>query len=306
MGLKQTLNSIWPGRLASGDTIGIVAPASPFDINEFKAGISMLEMMGFRTYLPDGLFNKKGYLAGTNSHRANMINSLFADKSIKAIICARGGFGSMKLLPLIDFKLIKDNPKFFCGFSDISVLLCLLYQKTGLVSFHGPMVTSLASATEKTKRFLSLALALDIDVDLNPLNGIIINSGFATGPLMGGNLTSLCHLVGTLFEPCFKKHLLFLEDKGEPVYKIDRMLTHMKMAGCFDELGGLILGSFEECGNIDDIFEIVESIFRKYDIPILGGFEIGHGINNITVPIGIEARLETDKQLLSFSKPDIS
>lgn len=289
-----------PGRLLPGDTIGIVAPAGPFDRKEFGRGVEALKAMGFRIVVPDDIYIKNGYLAGPDIHRANLINTFFADRKIKAIICARGGFGSMRILSLLDFELIKKNPKIFIGFSDISAILSVLYTKCGFVVFHGPMVTSLGDASRKTMEALLAAVSSDAMLAIRPKTGITIRHGLASGPVAGGNLTTLCHLVGTSFEPGLKGHLLLLEDKGEPCYRIDRMLTHMKLAGCFDDLAGLVLGSFKNCGPISEIIEIVDNLFKEDNIPILAGFEVGHGKNNITIPIGLNATVDADRQLLSF------
>ncbi len=292
-----------PGRLMPGDTIGIIAPAGHFDRKKFDQGIAVLKAMGFRIIIPDDLFKKKGYLAGPDIHRASLVNRCFSDSEIKAVICARGGFGSMKILPLLDYELIKKNPKIFVGFSDISALLSAFYTKCGMVTFHGPLVTTLGNASQKTKEAMISAFSSGARLEIKPEVGITIKHGLVSAPVLGGNLTTLCHLVGTSFEPEFKGHILFLEDKGEAGYRIDRMLTQMKLAGCFDGIAGLALGSFEGCGETDELFGLVDSIFKEYDIPILAGFEAGHGKNNITIPMGINAVLDADRQLLSFNKP---
>lgn len=278
-----------PDRLSRGDTIGIIAPAGPFDRKKFDQGIAVLKAMGFRIVVPDELFKKKGYLAGPDIHRASLVNRCFSNSEIKAVICARGGFGSMRILPLLDYESIKKNPKIFVGFSDISALLSAFYTRCGMVTFHGPLVTTLGGASQKTKEALLSALSSGTRLEITPEMGITIRQGSVSGPVAGGNLTTLCHLVGTPFEPEFKGHILFLEDKGEAAYRIDRMLTQMKLSGCFDGLSGIALGCFEDCGETDELFGIVDSIFKEYNVPILAGFEAGHGKNNITIPMGIKA-----------------
>ena len=292
-----------PARLRPGDKIGIAAPASHFDADKFNKGISVIKSMGYQTHIPDELFKKNGYLAGSDKHRAGLINKLFSDKAIKAIICARGGFGSIKTLALLDVEIIRKNPKIFVGFSDISALLIALYEKCGLVTFHGPMITTLKNATQSTKEAMFKILSSDIQPEITSEKSIIIKQGLASGPVIGGNLVTINHLVGTRFEPCLQGHILVLEERGEASYRIDRMLTQMKLAGCFHGLGGLVLGSFIDCGKPDEIFEIVNEIFDDMNLPILAGFEIGHGVNNVTIPMGIEATLDTDKEMLSFHKP---
>jgi muramoyltetrapeptide carboxypeptidase len=300
---KKKTGTLIPSRLRHGDTVGIVAPAGPFDRKKFESGIAIIESMGFHVAVPDNIYMKKGYLAGSDSHRAELINFFFADGKIKAIFCARGGFGSIRILSLLDYRLIKKNPKIFVGFSDISAILSTLYSRCGIVAFHGPLVSGLGSASIKTRQALLAAVSSESKIEVKPERNLTVRHGLASGPVAGGNLTTLCHLVGTPFEPGLKGHILFLEDTGEAVYRIDRMLNHMKLAGCFKGLSGLVLGSFKNCGSFSEIVGIVDNIFSEHDIPILAGFEIGHEKNNITIPIGLNATLDTEKQLLSFNRP---
>jgi muramoyltetrapeptide carboxypeptidase len=294
---------IVPPRLKPGDTIGVVAPASPFDREKFDNGIAVLKSFGFRVHIPDNLFDTEKYLAGSDQHRADILNRLFEDKAVNGIICARGGYGSIRILSLIDYNMIKENPKIFCGFSDISAILSALYSRSGLVVFHGPVVTSLGNSTDLTKKGLLTAFTTDEIMNIEAEAGITIQSGAARGPVTGGNLTTLCHLVGTPFEPDFKNHILFLEDRGEAVYRLDRMLAHMHLAGCFEGIAGLIIGSFEDCGPMDDIFELFAAVFDEYRVPILGGFDAGHGKSNVTIPMGVEAELYADRHMLTFHGP---
>ncbi len=298
-----------PKALRPGDTIGIVAPAGPFDKGKFFQGIKVLEEMGFNVFIPDDLLENdedvenENYLAGTDTQRSNLVNRLFADRKIKAIFCARGGFGSVRILSLLDYELIKKNPKIVMGFSDISALLSVLYSKCGLVTFHGPVVTTLATCDQDTKEGVVAAITSGKKLKIKPSQGIIIKPGSAVGVVSGGNLATLCHLTGTPFEPSFNGHIVVLEDICEPHYKIDRMLIQMKLAGCFKGIAGLVLGSFEDCGGFDGILRIVERIFREDDIPILGGFAIGHGNRNVTIPMGIKATLDTDCHMLLYHEP---
>ncbi len=291
-----------PARLSPGDTIGIVAPAGPFDRDTFERGTRSLEDLGFEVFTPPGLLDANGYLAGSDQHRAQFINQLFADKSIDAIICARGGYGSIKILPLLDYQAIADNPKVFIGFSDITVLLTVLADRCGLVTFHGPVVTSLADASAETSHSLVQAVSSDAKLEIKGAGGITINPGSRSGIVGGGNLTTLCHLVGTPYAPSFADKILFLEDRAEAPYRIDRMLVHMKLAGCFENLAGIALGSFENCGPIDDIYHIVAEAFQDEPLPILAGLDIGHGKNNLTLPFGIEATLDADGHSLSYHR----
>ena len=300
---NQGKKSVRPPRLKPGDTIGIVAPAGPFDPEKFIKGKSVLESMGFQTFFDDDIFQKHGFLAGTDIHRADQVNRLFAEPTVQAIFCARGGYGSMRILSLLDFETIQTHPKIFLGFSDISALLSVLYDRCGLVTFHGPVVTTLAKASEKTIMAMKTVLTSDGSLELIPENGKVIKSGVCSGVLIGGNLTTLCHLVGTSFVPNFKGKILLIEDVGEMPYRIDRMLTQMKLAGCFNEIVGLILGGFKECGYLNEVVEIFSNIFEDADIPILTGFEVGHGEHNLTIPMGLGATLDTKSKKLLFHEP---
>jgi muramoyltetrapeptide carboxypeptidase len=299
----ENVKPIRPPRLKPGDTLGIVAPASPFDQDIFNQGLEVLASMGFRTLVPDELFEKNRYLAGSDEHRAKLVTQVFQDPGVDAIVCARGGFGCLRILPLLDFGVMRTNPKVFIGHSDISALLVAITAKTGLVTFHGPLVTTLAEAPEFTRQSLLAAISSDTHLKVTSGKGVTIKAGRAQGPVIGGNLTTLCHLLGTPFEPRFENHILLLEDRGEAHYRIDRMLFQMKLAGCLEGIAGLILGSFEECGALDGIFQIFEEHFRDLNVPILAGLDVGHGKQNMTIPFGIDATLDADKQILSFDQP---
>ena len=259
--------------------------------------------MGFQIRIPDDLYENEGYLAGSDQLRADVMHRLFVDQTISAIVCAKGGFGSMRVLPLLDFALIEKNPKIFLGHSDISALLSAMYTRTGLVTFHGPLVTTIFNAPEKTRKALVEAVSSERSLEFACTNGMTIHSGVVSGPLCGGNLTTLCHLLGTPFAFSFKDHILFLEDRGEAPYRIDRMLTQMKLAGCFQHLAGLILGDFVDCGERREILQIFTDAFANTSIPILTGIEAGHRKQNLTLPFGLEAILDADNHKLSFLQP---
>ena len=294
---------IRPARLNPGETIGIVAPAGAFDREIFNQGLSTLKSMGFHTRVPDEIFDKTGYLAGSDAQRAQLVNLLFKDPDVKAIVCARGGFGCLRMLSLVDFDIIRTHPKIFVGFSDVTALLTAITIQGGLVTFHGPMVTTLATAPELTRQQLTAAITTNTPLKVTPAAGVVIHRGKTKGPVIGGNLNTLCHMLGTPFMPNFDNHILLLEDRDEAHYSIDRMLSQMKLADCFENIAGLVLGSFEECGALDGIFQIFEEHFRDIGVPVLAGFDVGHGKQNTTIPFGIDAVLDTDNQILSFDQP---
>jgi len=291
-----------PARLNPGGKIGIVAPAGPFDRELFLRGARIFEEMGFEVHVPEGLLDARGYLAATDKHRAGIVNQLFADKSVEAIVCARGGYGSLRILPRLDYDAIAQNPKIFMGFSDITALLTVLFDRCGLVTFHGPVVTSLADANEITKQSLIQSVSSDHRLKVEVPKGVTVKPGSGAGILCGGNLTTLCHLVGTPFSPSFANKILFLEDRAEAPYRIDRMLMQMKLADCFQQLAGVVLGSFKDCGPLEDILKIINDIFGDCQIPIMAGLDAGHGISNLTLPMGVEATLDADRLILSFHR----
>jgi len=291
-----------PPLLVSGDTLGIIAPSSPFDKQKFRDGLSVIQEMGFTVFFPESIFEQKGFLAGSDAHRAGIFSSMFADPDINGIICARGGYGALRILPLIDFNIIASTPKILIGCSDITVLLNTLYAKSRLVSLHGPMIESLASASDKTKESMQNMLLNNPAVVLETQKSVEIFPGKASGIMAGGNLTTLCHLTGTPFEPDFSGQILLLEDISESPYRIDRMLMQMKLAGCFDRISGMVLGSFKGCGEPDMIYQIFDDIFRTDCFPILAGFDVGHDEPNLTVPFGIHASFDTAAGKLSFKE----
>jgi len=298
MTINQTIQV--PARLKPGGKVGIAAPAGRFDRELFLRGAHIFEEMGFKVYIPEGLLDARGFLAGTDKHRAEIVNQLFADKSVEAIVCARGGYGSLRILHLLDFDTIAQNPKIFIGFSDITALLTVLFDRCGLVTFHGPVVTSLADANEITKQSLFQSISSDQRLEVKLPKGVTVKPGFGSGILCGGNLNTLCHLVGTPFAPSFANKILFLEDRAEAPYRIDRMLMQMKLADCFQGLAGIVLGSFENCGPLEDILKIINDIFGDCQIPIIAGLDAGHGNLNLTLPMGVEATLDADRHLVSY------
>ena len=291
----------FPRCIKPGDCIGIVAPASPFEPSELYSGIDLIERMGFRVRFSEKIFNRSGFLAGTDEERAVQLNDAFNDHTVHAILCARGGYGSMRILPYIDYGTIRRHPKLLMGFSDITALLCALYQRSGLISCHGPVISSLMHASSKTidSVFNMLTNADPLSIFLE--NGIILRPGKAFGPLICGNLTTLCHLVGTPYQPVMHGHILMIEDHGEKPYRIDRMLTQMKLAGVFNGLQGVGVGSFDNCGEMDELFDIMIRTFYSMQIPILAGFQIGHGAENIAVPFGRFSILDTDRHEMMIS-----
>ena len=291
-----------PKRLRPGSTVGVAAPAGPFDRQRFESGVKVLETAGFKVYAPEDLYESRRYLAGSDRHRAQTVNRLFADPDIDAIICARGGFGSMRALPHLDFDLIGANPKVCIGFSDASALLVTLLARCHLATFHGPVVTTLAGEGRQSIDAMLRATAGDTPVRLATSRPLTIRGGAVTAAVSGGNLTTLCHLIGTPFEPRFGGRILFLEDCNEAAYRIDRMMSQMQLAGCLDNVAGILLGAFQGCGPIEDIGAIFADLEIPGDVPILGGLEVGHGTVNHTLPLGVAACLDADAGTLTYQQ----
>lgn len=291
-----------PGALKPGDTIGIAAPASPFDRTAFEAGVRCLESMGFRLAIPDDLFAREGYLAGEDLRRAQQLMALFANPAIDGIICARGGYGAMRILDLLDAAAIARHPKPFVGFSDITALLGYLVVRCRMAAFHGPTVTTLGYCDPASQDRLLAALTTPAPSTLVAEPATVIVSGKARGPFFCGNLSLFSHLTGTPFQPDFSGAILLIEDRGEAPYRIDRMLTQMRLAGCFDRLAGLALGTFTDGAADGAVQRIVADRLGSLEIPILAGFPVGHGTANHTVPVGPVATLDTDAGTLVFAE----
>jgi muramoyltetrapeptide carboxypeptidase len=292
--------TIKPRRLEPGDTIGVIAPAGPVAQEEIQPTIELLNGKGYHVYEAPNLFNRKGYLAGHDEARLDDLHSMFSDNSINAVFCARGGYGTTRILDKIDYDLVLDNPKIIVGYSDITALLLAILHKTELVTFHGPVLRDLIhDDNDNLGDFLDLASSRTPRiVDLS--GGMVIKPGKAMGMVIGGNLSIISSLIGTPFMPMMKGAILFIEDRGEPIYRIDRMLSHLRLSGIFDDLSGLIAGRFVDCGDISDINELIRDFTSGMDIPVINGLLVGHDVENKTIPIGINAELDTENMKLSF------
>jgi len=259
--------------------------------------------MGYTVQVPQEVFAASGYLAGDDLNRATLLNRLVADAEVRAILCARGGFGSMRLLEAIDYRQAEAQPKYFMGFSDVTALLAAFHRCSHLVVFHGPTVSQLADADPATVEAMARVLSGALTVSLPAEE--VLRPGNARGPLMGGNLTTLCHLVGTPYFPSLTGSILLLEDRGEALYRVDRMLQHLKLAGCLKGIAGLALGRFDDCLPAQGLRQLVTERFREAEIPILAGLPVGHGALNRAIPLGLPAVLDTDRLQLRImrSKP---
>jgi muramoyltetrapeptide carboxypeptidase len=295
------LDAVIPPAITPGDTIGIVAPSSPFDRAAFDRGVAVIRDRGFRVTIPESVFDTRGFLAGDDPSRAEAFNRLVVDPVIKAILCARGGYGSSRILPLIDFEALRSHPKIIAGFSDITFILNAVFSQSGLQSLHGPLVTTLDQLEGADSLFAAMTGA-SIRA-LNAEGGVVLRGGRGTGRVVGGNLTCFCHLVGTAWQVPLSGRILLLEDRGEEPYRVDRMLTHLKQTDGFDTLAGIAIGGFDDGGRLEKaMLGVFRDAFRHADFPVVSGFPVGHGDRNLTVPIGRTATLDANARELRFHR----
>jgi muramoyltetrapeptide carboxypeptidase len=301
---------IKPPALRPGDGIAIVAPASaPPDPKAIDRSVAALQQLGFRPRLARHVRDRLGYLAGTDRNRAGDLMKAFTDRSTRAILCLRGGYGTARLLPLLDYQAIRAHPKIFVGYSDITSLHCALLVKSNLVSFHGPMLNSdfaQASMPDFTlqsflRTLTSSAAPGGIRQGYHNKSVMILRPGTATGPLVGGNLSVLCTTVGTPWQPSFKGAILFLEDLDENPYRFDRMLTHLLNAGLLQQVAGIAIGVNANCEDpkamtAKEYRQTLEDVFKDrlfpLGVPIVTGLPFGHIPHVATLPIGARATLD--------------
>ncbi|WP_126425500.1 S66 peptidase family protein [Brevibacillus marinus] len=297
--------------LKSGDTIGIVAPASPVKQADLvEQARADLEALGFQVKLAASCFaSYGGYLAGTPAQRAAELNEMFADPGIDAIMCLRGGYGSMQILPLLDYATIRDNPKLFIGYSDITALHTAIRQEAGIATLHGPNATPglLSGCERKTREWLLRAMctAAPLGPVLHPAGEevVCLVPGEARGPIVGGNLSLIAALMGTPYELDTRGKLLFLEDVGEEPYRIDRMLTQLALAGKLEDCAGIILGTWTECephkhSDSFSVLEVVGNALLPYQKPTIWNVQAGHGQYNLALPFGVEGYLNAREGML--------
>ncbi len=294
---------LYPVLLQKEDTIGLVAPAGSWDEDEFKRGIEILQQFGFRVKIAQGIEKKEKYLAGSDQHRTAIFHNIWRDPEVKAVLAVRGGYGSLRILSSLDYNLIRFHPKIFIGFSDITALHCAIHGHTGLITFHGPVLTSLAKHDDTSVHSFFDTLTSGLCRPICERSIEILRSGNASGEIVGGNLTTAVHLLGTPFEISWKDKLVFLEDIGEAPYRIDRMLSHLSMAGRLSDIRGLILGSFTNCGEKEFIWERVLQLLESEHVPVWANFPIGHGKENRIVPFGAFAEMDSSTATLNFPSP---
>jgi muramoyltetrapeptide carboxypeptidase len=315
---KKSKKIIKPKRLATGDTIGIIAPASGAEKEKFDAGVAMLEASGFKTKVGKFARGDRGIFSGTDKERLHDLMWAFTDKDIDAVWCIRGGDGAPRLLPDIDFEVIKKNPKIFVGYSDITSLHVAISQATGLVTFHGPGASSTFSDYTKTHVFNALTgAATPYKIEIadgnreksksSPLfKTETVRRGKCRGRLIGGNLSLLAALAGTPYAlRDLKGKILFIEDVNERPYRIDRMLTQLRQSTDLKSLAGVALGIFDGCNPPEGkpsqtAQDVIKDRLGDLGVPVVYGLSFGHIRDQCTLPIGIEAELDADNATLTL------
>jgi muramoyltetrapeptide carboxypeptidase len=309
---------IKPKKLIRGDLIGIISPASsPDDLSLIESGIRYIEELGYHTILGNNVGKNKGYLAGTDDERVEDIHQMFDDKKVKAIFCLRGGYGAFRLLDKIDYKIIRNHPKIFVGFSEITSLQMAFLQKANLITFAGPMVVPNFSKNVSTYteeyfwRMITSTKKFD-EVKLQKLDKLpSLNLGITAGRLVGGNLAVFVSLLGTKYLPDLNNKILFLEEINEPPYKIDRMFNQLRLNKVFYKVSGIILGSFVDCNETDKdkktltLEEVWSDYLSSIKIPVIQSFPHGHIKNMVTLPIGTRIILNATKGCIEFTESGV-
>ncbi len=301
---------LFPKAIKKGDTVGLISPsAATADRMQFTFAKEALEALGFKVRLGNHLKNRRGHLAGTDQERADDLNEMFADNLIKAVICIRGGSGAARILHLIDYDLIRQNPKPLMGYSDITALHCAIQAQTGLITFHGPNGTGSWNSFN-VKQFEQIFFKEELvtyENELPKTDDLVIKTnriqtltgGKAKGKILGGNLTVLTALSGTPYYPDFTDSILFIEDIGEDPYKIDRMMSTLKLNGTLNKIKGFIFGQCTDCepgggyGSLT-LDQVLDDYILPLGIPSYTGAMIGHIPKQFIIPVGAQVTMDAD------------
>ena len=303
--------------LRRGDTIGIVAPASSFDPDNFKQGIKKLRSLGFKVKYERSIFSKYWSRPGNDDKRAHQINRMFADSSVKAIFCAKGGYGSVDIVPALDQECIRANPKIFVGYSDITFLLLYLLKTASMVVFHGPVVSGeiFEGMNPLTIEYMTRALTQSTPIGVMHIPAAkILKGGSTSGHLIGGNISMIAESISTPYELNTDNSILFLEDINENFEAINQYFKQMEEAGKFSKIKGIIFGKMVDCfdkaGKRYSMAEILTQLTKNYSVPIVYGLASGHTKDafdlHVTLPLGVEAILDADNQSLIINESGVS
>ncbi len=310
-----------PKRLKEGDLVGFVNPAGAmFNPDGAEIAREAMAALGLRSVFGDHLFDRYGYLAGRDEDRAADINSLFANPEVSAVLALRGGWGCNRLLPLLDYDVIRKNPKILMGMSDITGLLVGVHAKTGLVNFYGPTGGSSWNefTTDNARRVLFDGEAITMRNKVGTADRLVqvdnrvltITGGTARGPLLGGNLTVLTAMMGSSYLPDFDGSILFVEDLNEEIYRVDRMLTQLGLAGVLGKVAGFVFGDCKNCdpgsgyGSLT-LQEVLTDHIGPLGVPAWYGSMIGHIADKFTVPLGVEAEIDADAGTIKLLEPAV-
>jgi muramoyltetrapeptide carboxypeptidase len=309
---------IKPRALGPGNTIAVVAPSGWVSRTRLAVGVEMLEGWGFNVRVMPGVYESRGYLAGESDEaNAAELAACFADPTIDGIICARGGYGAMRLLPFMDWQAVRANPKFFGGYSDITALHLAIRRETGLITFHGSMVQRQGDepalhpwSADALRRALTSAEPLGVVAAPEDAPQVqALRGGRATGPLVGGNLTLVAALCGTRWQLDARDCILLLEDTDEAPYRVDRMLTQLMLAGVLDGVHGVVFGDSPTCEAREGdprpvpLVEVLRGRLGALGVPLIYGFPCGHTPWRAALPLGVPVTLDTDSGTLIVLEP---
>ena len=298
-----------PPRLRAGDTVGIVTPGSFLSDEGLERAVTQVQGLSLKVKLGTHIRAERGFLAGTDAERLEDLHAMFADEEVKAIWCGRGGYGCGRLVPMLDVELIRANPKILIGYSDITALLNYITRETGMVTYHGPVASS--EFTPYTKE--GMLNALMDGRELQPItlsdaevDRYVIRPGRASGKLWGGNLSLLAAMAGTGYSPPVYDSLLFIEEIGEKPYRVDRMLTQLRQAWKLETAAGIMLGTFADCEADPEersltLRETLTDRLEDLGIPVAYGFSFGHIDRQCTLPVGMDAHVDTETMTIRFT-----
>lgn len=322
-----TQSIIKPPRLKAGDLVGVIAPGGVVDDALIEKSVRNLESFGMRVKVSENIRAVRGGYAGTVEQRADDFHAMFLDRDVKAIWAARGGSGSIQLLPKIDFSLIRKHPKIVVGYSDITALLLAIYRGAGLITFHGPVASSVFSDYSMAQLHAALmepqsgrviSMASDDNAENNQRAQLepqfsrrTIHEGIAMGRLLGGNLSVLSALIGTPYGVDLSGSLLFLEEISEAPYRVDRMLTQLSQSGGLKKVVGTMLGVFQKCVAPEGeasltLAEVLDDHFAHRAVPSVYGYSFGHIAQQFTIPVGLRARLDTSNASLTLLESPVT
>jgi muramoyltetrapeptide carboxypeptidase len=304
--ITENATAVRPPALRPGDPVMLVSPSGPTRPERVARGIELLAGWGLRPVLAPNAYARQGYLAGADELRAADLNAAFADPEVRGVICTRGGYGAQRVVDLIDMAAVRRDPKVVSGFSDITALQFALWRGARLASLHGPGAAWLDERTPlRSAESLHAALTTTEPVTVTAVAeeetfGVRV-PGRAVGPLLGGNLCLITASVGTPDMPDLTGAVLLVEDVQEPPYKVDRMLTHLRRSGALDGLAGVAVGQFTDCADGWDttVSDVLVERLGDLGVPVLGGLPIGHGVGQLTVPVGTPAVLDADAGTLT-------